>query len=461
MRNGGNARRGSLIGVEWFIRGRTVATYRWGTRRHNMSKIYDLPIKSIIIALCLNSGLAAQTPCYEFVNGFWFNGDGFEAQRFYSSNGMLATEKPARVDSVIDLGGQFVIPPLAEAHIHHLNDPDDIDNQIQSYLEKGIFYVMVQDAIFRITPAIRDKINRLNTVDAVFAEGVLIAPWYDSVLNLYTMIYELGVDAEKSVMDLDGEVLFMIATADDIEEKWASVLTKNRHFLKVLLAFSNEFKTRKADPKKGVPGPGIDPALLPIIVQKAHTAGRRVSVHVETAADVVVAANAGADLIAHLPGWRIGAAAGFQDSSLERWKFTDEDAKRISQTHAIVITTTLPKTFLPDFDRNQKKFTEIHRHNLRVLAKNGVPIAIGSDNRQVFVPGEIDHIRELDVFDNLTLLKMAVETTPLAIFPTRRIGALKEGFEASFLVLKENPLEDLNALRRISLRIKQGILIVP
>ena len=46
-----------------------------------------------------------------------------------------------------------------------------------------------------------------------------------------------------------------------------------------------------------------------------------------------------------------------------------------------------------------------------------------------------------------------------SIFPGRRIGRLVEGYEASFLALPGNPLEDLSAVDSISLRMKQGCLV--
>ena len=45
------------------------------------------------------------------------------------------------------------------------------------------------------------------------------------------------------------------------------------------------------------------------------------------------------------------------------------------------------------------------------------------------------------------------------IFPNRKIGHLEEGYEASFLVLAGNPLEDFSNVRRIEMRVKQGHLL--
>ena len=266
--------------------------------------------------------LGSRTPTnlsYEFQNGKWFDGEGFSDKTFYSLNGMLTEKRPSQLDSVIDLKNRYVIPPLAEAHIHHLNDAKDIGNQIQGYLARGIFYVMVQDAMFEISSDILNKVNRPNSVDVVYAQGVLIAPWYDSVLRLYQMIADQGgFGARKTIEDLDEEVLFLIADQKDFERKWPKIRAKNQDIVKILLAFSDEYESRRSHPREGVPGPGIDPALLPHIIQRVRSAGRRASVHIETGADFRTAVRAGADIIAHFPGWRIGEGAGFSDDNLDR-----------------------------------------------------------------------------------------------------------------------------------------------
>ena len=40
--------------------------------------------------------------------------------------------------------------------------------------------------------------------------------------------------------------------------------------------------------------------------------------------------------------------------------------------------------------------------------------------------------------------------------PDRKIGRLEEGYEASFLVLEDDPLVDFDQVRSIRLRVKQG-----
>jgi hypothetical protein len=79
---------------------------------------------------------------YEFVNGRWFDGAGFEASRFYSDAGVLTTTKPAGPTRVIDLAGAFVIPPFGEAHNHNVewNGAAEFVRVRRTYLGQGIFY---------------------------------------------------------------------------------------------------------------------------------------------------------------------------------------------------------------------------------------------------------------------------------------------------------------------------------
>jgi imidazolonepropionase-like amidohydrolase len=93
------------------------------------------------------------------------------------------------------------------------------------------------------------------------------------------------------------------------------------------------------------------------------------------------------------------------------------------------------------------------------LKRHGVPLAIGSDSYRQTSLAEALNLHRLGVFDNLTLLKMWCETTVRTIFPERKIGRLKNGYEASFLVLRDNPLRDFANVRSIDKRFKQGVLL--
>lgn len=98
-------------------------------------------------------------------------------------------------------------------------------------------------------------------------------------------------------------------------------------------------------------------------------------------------------------------------------------------------------------------------HNLSILNRHGVRLAVGSDDYGAVGVGEALQLVDVGVFSNLELLKIWIENTPRTIFPSRLIGRLEPGYEASFLVLDRNPLEDFTATQEIGLRVKRGLIL--
>jgi imidazolonepropionase-like amidohydrolase len=135
------------------------------------------------------------------------------------------------------------------------------------------------------------------------------------------------------------------------------------------------------------------------------------------------------------------------------------DAKLAARRGIVVITTAALIMRSPEAVR--AAFMPAQVANLKLLREKGVQIAIGSDNPPDSSVIEAEYLQGLGVFDNLTLLKMWTETSARTIFPKRKIGALKEGYEASFLALEGNPLDDWRNVRKIKLRFKQGALLEP
>lgn len=377
-------------------------------------------------------------------------------------DGALTRRPPERIDTVIDLAGDYVVPAAGDAHQHRFNDPTAIAEDTRRFLRDGVFYVMVQDAIVEPGPEVRRRVNTPLGVDVTYTRAPLVSSSHGLLRFFERMAAEGTFGSRRTAREMDGHAFFLIDSRADLEAKWPAVLETNPDFIKVILGFSEDRRRRSAaaflaDSSNAMARPGLDPALLPSIVARAHEARRRVSVHVETAEDFAVAVGAGADLIAHLPGWHVGPTAGFTDTSLGHWLIREEDAARAARRGTIVITTILPKPFF-DNRRLAERFARVQRANLRLLHAQGVAVALGADGEETAL-AELDAVRRLGVFDNASLLRMLVETTPRAVFPRRRIGRLDEGYEANLLVLRGDPLADLDRLREPRLRMKQGRLL--
>jgi hypothetical protein len=101
---------------------------------------------------------------------------------------------------------------------------------------------------------------------------------------------------------------------------------------------------------------------------------------------------------------------------------------------------------------------EVQRTNLARLQAAGVPLLIGSD---VFIGTARAELHALDALglDRATLLRLATQDTPRALFPGRKLGCFQPGCEASFLLLGGDPLADLAQIDLPLLRVKEGRLL--
>ena len=397
---------------------------------------------------------AESTPAQNIalVNGNWFNGEAFEKRTLYAVNGRFTTKRPSRVDTTLDLSATWIVPPYAEAHNHNIGTGvEERDKEtIKKYLSDGVFYVKIQGNLPQNNKNKQDlSINRPESVDVVFAQGSITSAGGHPI-PLVERLLAQGFYRGHSKQSLKDYRYFTIDSEKELDQKWALVLKTHPDFIKVFLWSSDEFAKRK-DQAAYVGQYGLDPRLLRGIVAKAHANQLRVSAHVSNAADFHFAVTAGVDEISHLP-------------LLASTPISLEDARLAAQHRIVVITTCaivprLPSTILPKADLPLVLKTQLD--NLKLLSENSVEIAIGSDNVSDSSWNEVQYLHGLGVFDNLTILKMWTQTTPKVIFPKRKIGLLREGYEASFLALEGNPLEDFQNLHRIKLRVKQGVLLQP
>jgi hypothetical protein len=422
-------------------------------------RIRALLYATILLALATACAVPPQVsrsqspPNVALENGMWFDGESFEARNVYSVNGRFTFSKPARVDRTMDLTGMWVVPPFGEAHNHNINGIEERDRAvIQRFLSDGVFYVKIPGNL-PLTDEVKRRLplNRPDGVDAVFAHGAMLTSSGGHPQMLAELVWlRPGYFPGHTKETLKDHRYFTIDSEQDLEKKWPQIIGQRPDFIKVILWHSEEFEKRNND--AAYYGQyGLDPRLLPTVVAKARATGLKVSAHVSDAADFHAAVAAGVDEIAHLPlsgSIPIGTA----------------DA-RLAAERGIVVTTTcgivrnLPPQILPRDELPQVLQTQLV--NLKLLRQSGVPLAIGSDNVNDSSIGELEYLQGLGIFDNLTLLKMWAGTTPRTIFPNRRIGALREGYEASFLALEGNPVEDLNNVRKIRLRFKQGFPLEP
>ena len=371
----------------------------------------------------------------------------------YTAERQLRTQRPARVDSVIDLGGGYVVPPFGEAHTHRPGSPDQYVTSADRFLSAGIFYVMNHGSLARYRSAFDSLDDRPGSIDAQLSNALIVSPQSHGV-DLWQRLVSRGVFPGAHVDSLEGDAFFVVESPRELEQKWPAVLETGPDFIKIMVEYSEEYESRRDDPAY-FGRSGLDPVLIPWIVALAHEAELRVTAHIETAADFHVVVDAGVDIVAHLPGYDIP-----EGDDVARYRIDPLDAERAAERGIVVITTTLLSVDrAEDEPARLGRMQENQRHNLSVLADAGVRLAVGSDQYSQHAVDEAINLASLGVFDNATLLDMLCRVTPQTIFPDRRVGTLQDGAEASFVVLQASPLERLDAVRDITLRVKDGAVL--
>ena len=395
-----------------------------------------------VMACLMPVATVAAEPSTAYLNGKWWDGARFAPRVVYSVDRALTSVKPATIDETLDLKGQFVIPPLAEAHNHWL-EPAKLEQYNACYLADGVFYVRDMSNIPMIADQIAPQLNLADTVDWTSAMMGFTGPGAHPV-EVIDQFVHFGILPKDWKPDYDRQGEFVVTSRADIDARFPSLLAQKPALVKAFLSHSDRYVESLADPKTRGQGRGMDPALLPYLAQKAHAAGLKIAIHIYTAADFRTAVASGVDEAAHFPG------TGFQpgaDPAL--FIITDADARAAAKA-GVVVDTTL--SWLDDIKGEDAKAYAIARDqivipNLKKLRTAKVTFLIGSDAfRRDTIP-ELAVLRGLGQFNDVELLNIATETTPLAIFPQRKIGKLADGYEANFLVLARDPATNLANLR--------------
>jgi len=441
-----------------------------------MMKIHIIKSVLFLLALtfllpCVRNPLAesnAQTPLpsqksYQFINGQWFSGKSFHRQIFYSASGVLTRRKPAKVDEVIDLKNGYVIPPFAEAHTHKLDIKSELAEQESRFIKEGTMYVTVLTNGASNATGNRRHFNKPGTIDVLYANGGIsrtgqhpafvyeriasgIAQWW---LPENTKIIQSSRKEENNSY-------WFFDTIADVDKKWNAYVASQPDVVKIYL-----FDVKNNSPVQK----SISEEVAAYVTKKAHDAGLRVAAHIETFDDLKIGLKIGVDIFAHLPHYNYF----FSREEPAQPTFTSKELKMIRKRNIVLIPTLSlneEHAIVRDASNNyQGKFDSVRfnevvgfqKKTIRTLRNAGFVFAIGSD-RDSLTP-ELNYWVKNNIFDSSLALQTATVTTPQIMYPKRKIGLLKEGYEASFLVLEGNPLENFDAIKNIKLRFKQGYFL--
>lgn len=201
----------------------------------------------------------------------------------------------------------------------------------------------------------------------------------------------------------------------------------------------------------------MSPEIVKAASDEAHKLGFKVAAHVESTEGVRVALENGVDTIEH------GA------------KLTDDIIKLFKDRKAADICTLSPAIPYAKFTLEESHATDVAKKNGAVVLEgiiecaktcieNDIPVGLGSDVSCPFVT-HYNFWRELYYF-NKYIGRSAQETIHRATAGNAAIagidketGTIEAGKCADMIVVREDPLKDLTALKDVSMVMARGKLI--
>ena len=309
----------------------------------------------------------------------------------------------------------------------------------------------------------KQKDNK-KTVDFLFSNPVTKAIAYQIVCNFAKLELYGGVTTIRTVgglKDLDtrlrNEIKAGKKTGPTILAANEGITVEGGHMAGSVARVARNNEDAK---EKGVPGEMKMPEdMIQTICKKAHQLGLLTSAHVESTEGVKAALRNGVDSIEH------GA------------KPDQEMIDLFKEKKAFLITTLSPALPFALFDPSVSKVDDTQLFNGKMVfdgivecskaaLENHIPVGLGNDVGCPWIT-QYDFYRELVYFhkyvgvtNGFALYTATLQNAILAGI-SDVTGSIDAGQQADMIVVKENPLDDLNALKNIDIVFTKGKMVRP
>lgn len=360
----------------------------------------------------------------------------------------------------IDLAGKYVMPGLINMHIHL---PATGKPKKKESDPKKLVRLMTSNGL---TFKILKKICQ-SSVEMQVNSGVTTVRTVGGVLNVDSLIRDdvnagkivgpriLAANSAISVEGghMAGSLAYVAESADHARELVKLIAKDKPDLIKLMITGGVLDATVKGEP--GVLK--MPPEYVKAACEEAHAHGLIVAAHVESPEGVRVALENGVDTIEH------GAKPDEKILSL----FEENKAAMIA-----TISAALPFAL---FDISVSHATPLSQYNGRVVfegmlecakecLERGIPVGLGTDTGCPFVT-HYDMWREVAYFHKYcgVSTQFALHTATEGNAKIAKIddvtGTVEAGKCADLIVTEKNPLDDLKALRNVSMVMARGKLI--
>ncbi len=359
--------------------------------------------------------------------------------------------------TVVDLKGQYLLPGLINLHAHL---PASGKPKKKPSDPVKLVKIMTSNAFFRrIALALCQSYAKTELLSGVTTlrtmGGILdLDTKIRDAINAGTAVGPRIIAANMAVSVPGGHMansLAYAATSAQEATDYVRKVTEEKPDIIKLMITGGVLDAKV----KGEPGVlKMQPNLVRAACDEAHRLGLKVAAHVESPEGVRVALENGVDTIEH------GATP--DETILNLFK----------EKHACHVATISPALPYALFDRSVSHASEMEQYNGDIVFRgildcakaclaNGIPVGLGTDTGCPYIT-HYDMWREVNYFH-----KYCGVSTTFALYTAtlgnariagldKVTGSIEPGKCADFIVCRENPLENLAALRNLSMVVAQG-----
>lgn len=348
-------------------------------------------------------------------------------------------------DDVIEGNGQYLLPGMIDSHVHVMLEMEPLENRLSTPFSYN-FYKAI-DHLKRTVDAgvttVRDALGADLGLKEAVNDGIVLGPRLQISINALTITGGHGDSYTKSGIHLpllqDGYPGMPSGLCDGVNEvrkKAREMLRAGADVLKVHATGGVTSATDHPDYTQ------FSVEELKVIVEEAQFRNnRKVMAHAQG-----------------LQGVKQCIEAGIH--SIEHGIYLDDEAvKLMKEKDMYLVPTLLAPLSVIEFAaelrmsensiNKSKQVMQDHIESFKKAHQAGVKIAMGTD-AGVFKHGTNLRELELMVEHGMTEMEAIVSSTKTAaecLGYDEELGTIEEGKKADFILLEQNPLEDIAVLR--------------